>query len=297
MQVEDVTDVGSEDGMQDERCVFEASSMEEVAEDLGELIEQIASDEELAGDMEEMDLDLLFGAMVRFEENIGGYVRYLDRERRLQAIKLARGTVPERLEHELQEMADEGIASLEASFAVAGVLDAAEMIVRLDRNGRLAAYLDEVTSELTDPQSPVHRIITSSFRAAGFPQAAVADFLSASMEADNRFIREAGSLEQVVENGKEGVTSLIEIARYTKEDGLSYMRGGACCGPPGWAVAVAKFLGWIGISISAWKVVIILAALIVIIVAVCFANRRNNNWLRRACDWLAGKKVPFAVFG
>ncbi|MBS1911359.1 MAG: hypothetical protein JST22_05180 [Bacteroidetes bacterium] len=233
---------------------------------------------------ESLDFNALATEWDSFTASITSYNTYHTRERQLWSIQLGKGSIPDDLDAWYRAQIPDQIAQYNAAFASAGT-----MLSMLSTSGfgtLLETYFTRFTPYLADSKSLLGATMENYFRGVGCSESMIEEFRTAFGSIGYDFINVLGNgsfanLQAVMNTA---TNSQVQLMQYTQQNGFSYLQGQ--CGPPAWAVTVSEILGYIGISISAWVIVIIIAVLIVLLIIAC--NRKNKPaWLQSACNFIS----------
>lgn len=261
-------------------AVFDAS---------GPQIEAISKDRDFQAAFKALDIDAMADAFNTFTQKVTAYNGSHRRERRLWSLKLGRGNLPSDLESEfIKEIPAMRRNYKEAFDEMNKVMDT---LSRAKFDKVAEKHLAPLTANLGNDRHPFTQVVTRYFTQIGCAPEMMAEFRRNFEVTQYNLLAVAGGKFSGLRNlTAEGVKAQMEIMDYTEKEGFKYLRGK--CGPPSWAVAISKILASIGISISAWVVVVIVVALLATILIVCNASS-EGTWLRKQCEKVNAK---FPIF-
>jgi hypothetical protein len=255
----------------------------------GPQIEALINDRAFQTAFKALDIDAAGDAFNAFTQKVTAYNTSHRRERRLWSLKLGKGRLPSDLEKEFIKEIPEMKRNYKEAFAsVNKVLDTLNQ-AKFDKV--LEKHLGPITANLANDRHPLTQAVSRYFTNIGCAPEMMGEFRrNFEVTQYNLLAVTGGKFSGLRKLTDEGVKAQMEIMDYTEKEGFNYLRGK--CGPPGWAVAVAKILASIGISISAWVVVVIVVTLFAILLVVCNASQ-PGTWLRTQCEKV---KAKFDIF-
>lgn len=255
----------------------------------GPQIEALTKDKAFQTAFKALDIDAAADAFNAFTQKVTAYNNSHRRERRLWSLKLGKGHLPSDLEKEFIKEIPEMRRNYQEAFAsVNKVLDTLNQS-KLDTV--LEKHLGPITANLANDRHPLTQVVSRYFTQIGCAPEMMSEFRrNFEVTQYNLLAVGGGKFGGLRKLTDEGVRAQMEIMNYTEKEGFNYLRGK--CGPPAWAVAVAKILASIGISVSAWVVVVIIVTLFAILLVVCNASQ-PGTWLRTQCEKVNAK---FPIF-
>jgi hypothetical protein len=255
----------------------------------GPQLDALSKDRTFQAAFKALDIDAAAEAFNAFTEKITTYNTLHRRERRLWSLKLGRGGITPDLESQFIETIPEMRKNYKDAFAsVDKVLDTLSK-AKFDKV--VEKHLTPLMANLGNDKHPLTQVVTDYFRKVGCAPEMMTEFRRNFEVTQYNFMPLAGGNLAGLRNlTTEGVKAQVSIMDYTEKEGFSYLRGN--CGPPAWAVAVAKILASVGISVSAWVVVLIIVTLFAILLVIC-NNSSPGTWLREQCQKVHAK---FPIF-
>ncbi|HYP02173.1 MAG TPA: hypothetical protein VER76_18420 [Pyrinomonadaceae bacterium] len=252
-------------------------------------IDALIKDRTFQAAFKAFNVDAAAKAFNNFTEKISSYNNIHRRERRLWSLKLGRGDVPSDLEGEFVKTIPEMRKTFKEAFAeIDKVVDTLSQ-AKFDKV--VEKHLTPLMANLSNDKHPFTQVVTEYFRKVGCAPEMMTEFRRNFEVTQYNFMPvTGGTLSGLRKLTNEGVQAQVSIMDYTEKEGFSYLRGK--CGPPAWAVAVAKILASVGISISAWVVVLIIVALFATLLIICNASS-PGTWLRTQCEKVNAK---FPIF-
>lgn len=255
----------------------------------GPQLDALTNDRAFQTAVEALDLEAASQEFNTFTEKITAYNVLHRRERRLWSLKIGKGGIPPELESQFIKAIPEMRQNYLEAFAAAGnVLDS---MSRAKFDTAMERHLTPLTSNFANDKHPFTQVITGYFQQIGCAPEMMDEFRRNFEITDYDLLAVTkGKFAGLRDLTDEAVQAQVSIMDYTEKEGFSYLRGE--CGPPSWAVAVAAILASIGISISAWIVILIIVALFAILILICNAST-PGSWLRKQCEKV---KVKFPIF-
>lgn len=245
---------------------------------------EFANDPDFSTSWQKLDMKNLSNEFNAYTAKMPAYNAFHTRERRLWTLKLSRGNIAPDLEEGFRQSIPEGIQAYKDAFEP--VANCLSIIEQSGLGNVLSRQSSNFTKFLSDAQHPLTQVVTNHFQQMGCSGAMIDEFNNEFATINYNFIPilADGRFSNVADNLQKGIAAQIEILQYTQENGFSYLRGR--CGPPKWAVTVSEILAAVGISISAWWVIVIIAVLVAILIAICSA-RILPATLQAGCNYLS----------
>lgn len=252
-------------------------------------LEALAKDRDFQAAFKAFDVDAAGDAFNTFTRSITAYNSAHRRERRLWSLKIGRGRIPADLESEFVGEIPAMRRNYQEGFAAVNkVLDT---LTRAKFDKVVEKHLAPLTANLGNDRHPLTQVVTRYFQQVGCAPEMISEFRrNFEVTGYDLLAPAGGKFSRLKALTAEGVKAQTEIMDYTEKEGFNYLRGR--CGPPSWAVAVAKILASIGISISAWVVVAIIVVLFATLLVICNASN-PGTWLRTQCEKVSAK---FPIF-
>lgn len=252
-------------------------------------LEALAKDRDFQAAFKAFDVDAAGDAFNAFTRSLTAYNAAHRRERRLWSLKIGRGRIPSDLESEFVGEIPAMRRNYQEGFAAVNkVLDT---LTRAKFDKVVEKHLAPLTANLGNDRHPLTQVVTRYFQQVGCAPEMISEFRrNFEVTGYDLLAPAGGKFSRLKALTADGVKAQTEIMDYTEKEGFSYLRGR--CGPPSWAVAVAKILASIGISISAWVVVAIIVVLFATLLVICNASN-PGTWLRTQCEKVNAK---FPIF-
>lgn len=252
-------------------------------------LEALAKDRDFQAAFKAFDVDAAGDAFNAFTRSITAYNAAHRRERRLWSLKIGRGRIPADLESEFVGEIPQMRRNYQEGFAA--VNKVIDTLTRAKFDKVVEKHLAPLTANLGNDRHPLTQVVTRYFQQVGCAPEMISEFRrNFEVTGYDLLAPAGGKFSRLKTLTAEGVKAQTEIMDYTEKEGFNYLRGR--CGPPSWAVAVAKILASIGISISAWVVVAIIVVLFATLLIVCNASN-PGTWLRTQCEKVNAK---FPIF-
>jgi hypothetical protein len=213
----------------------------------GPQIEAIANDRAFQTAFKALDIDAVADAFNAFSQKVTAYNTSHRRERRLWSLKLGKGRLPSDLEKEFIKEIPAMKRNYQEAFAEMNKVVDALSRAKFDKVAE--KHLAPLTANLGNDRHPLTQFVSRYFTRIGCAPEMISEFRrNFEVTQYNLLAVAGGKFSGLRKLTDEGVKAQMEIMDYTEKEGFNYLRGN--CGPPSWAVAIAKILASIGISIS-----------------------------------------------
>lgn len=224
------------------------------------------------------------------------YVSYHQRETRLWAIKVGKGSLPAELEDGLKQSVAPARAHFRNGFAALN--SCLDQVERSQFKALVNTHVAAMGKRCTFDEGNIFgRTASGYFQRVGFSADQVAEFKRqyAPIGYDFIGVLGQGNVSNLRQISQQGVDAHVEIMNYTEQHGLDYLRGAG--GPPAWAVTASEILALFGIGISAWAILAVIATVAVTLAIICSVFWNSlPGWAQAGCGLLASAGIIAIVF-
>jgi hypothetical protein len=251
------------------------------------LLGALTSDADFSAAWQSLDVPRFVSRLSDATTHLNAYVAYHQREQRLWAIKIGKGSLEPGLEDGLKQSVPAARDHFTRGF------DSVDQCLATVEGSAFKAICDTHVARLSarcafDDGNVFGRTASTYYQRLGFSTAQIEEFKRQYAPIGYDFIGTVGKgdVSQIRAYSAAGRDAHVQIMNHTEQHGLDYIRGRG--GPPAWAVTASGILALFGISISAWVIVAIIAAIAVTLAFLCWAFWSSlPGWAQAGCVALA----------